>query len=74
LNLLGFLCQPNLNWLRSPAPPARHRCAWHATLMRGGDRSGGVFQPVSAAQASIQRRLMAELDPAGVFGGGRAVG
>ncbi|MFP5465411.1 MAG: hypothetical protein ACLGHR_11660, partial [Gammaproteobacteria bacterium] len=53
-------------WLRSPAPPAQ---VWakaaaahgHATLMRGGDRSGGVFQPVSAAQASSERRLKAEL-------------
>ncbi|HEX2796342.1 MAG TPA: hypothetical protein VHN38_04605 [Immundisolibacter sp.] len=65
-----------MNWLRSSASPAQ---AWltaaahgHATLMRGGNRSGGVFQPVSAAQASIERRLKAELDPAGVFGGGRA--
>lgn len=65
-------------WLRSPAPPAQ---VWataaaahgHATLMRGGDRSGGVFQPVSAAQVAIERRLRAELDPDGVFGGGRAV-
>ncbi|ANX03184.1 glycolate oxidase subunit GlcE [Immundisolibacter cernigliae] len=64
-------------WLRSSAPPAQ---VWakvaaahgHATLMRGGDRSGGVFQPVSAAQAAIERRLKAELDPAGVFGGGGA--
>jgi glycolate oxidase FAD binding subunit len=64
-------------WLRSPAPPAQ---VWataaaahgHATLMRGGDRSGGMFQPVSATQATIERRLKAELDPDGVFGGGRA--
>ena len=63
-------------WLRSAAPPAQ---VWttavaahgHATLVRGGDRSGSVFQPVSAAQAAIERRLKGELDPAGVFGGGR---
>ena len=63
-------------WLRSPAPPAQ---VWasaaaahgHATLMRGGDRSGGVFQPLSAAQATIERRLKSELDPVGVFAGGR---
>ncbi len=66
-----------MNWLRSPASPAQ---VWataathgHVTLMRGGDRSGGVFQPLSAAQAGIERRLKAELDPAGVFGCGRAV-
>jgi len=40
-------------------------------LVRGSDRSGGVFQPVSAAQATVEKRLKAELDPAGVFGGGR---
>ena len=63
-------------WLRSPAPSTQ---IWatvaaahgHATLVRGGDRSGGVFQPVSAAQATVEKRLKAELDPAGVFGGGR---
>lgn len=65
-------------WLRSPAPPAQ---VWataaaahgHATLVRGGDRSGGVFQPLTQAQASIERRLKAELDPAGIFGPGRSV-
>ena len=63
-------------WLRSPAPPAQVWTAataahGHATLVRGGDRSGGVFQPVPAAQATIEKRLKAELDPVGVFGGGR---
>lgn len=66
-------------WLRSPAPSAQ---VWatvaaahgHATLVRGGDRSGGVFQPVSTAQATIERRLKAELDPARVFAGGRGDG
>lgn len=63
-------------WLRSDAAPAK---VWavaaaahgHATLMRGGDRSGGVFQPLPAAQAAIERRLKAELDPSGVFAGAR---
>lgn len=66
-----------MNWLRSLAPLAQ---VWataaahgHVTLMRGGDRSCGVFQPVAAAQAAIERWLKAELDPDGVFGGGRAV-
>lgn len=63
-------------WLRSPAPPAQVWTAataahGHATLVRGGDRSAGAFQPVSAAQATVEKRLKAELDPAGVFGGGR---
>ena len=63
-------------WLRSPAPAAQVWAAaaaahGHATLVRGGDRSAGVFQPVSAAQATIERRLKTELDPVGGFGGGR---
>lgn len=63
-------------WLRSDAAPAEVWAAaakthGHATLMRGGDRTGGVFQPTCAAQATIERRLKAELDPAGVFAGGR---
>ena len=63
-------------WLRSDAAPAdvwaaAAKAHGHATLMRGGDRTGGVFQPRSAAQATIERRLKAELDPAGVFAGGR---
>ena len=63
-------------WLRSDAVPADVWTAaaaahGHATLMRGGGRAGGVFQPPSAAQTTIERRLKAELDPAGVFAGGR---
>lgn len=63
-------------WLRSDAAPAdvwaaAAKAHGHATLMRGGDRAGGVFQPPSAAQAAIEQRLKAELDPAGVFAGGR---
>lgn len=63
-------------WLRCDAAPAEVWAAaakahGHAMLMRGGDRRGGVFQPTCAAQATIERRLKAELDPAGVFAGGR---
>jgi glycolate oxidase FAD binding subunit len=63
-------------WLRSEAAPAdvwaiAAKAHGHATLMRGGDRTGGVFQPRSDAQAAIEQRLKSELDPAGVFAGGR---
>jgi glycolate oxidase FAD binding subunit len=63
-------------WLRSDTTSAdvwaiAAKAHGHATLMRGGDRSGGVFQPRSAAQADIERRLKSELDPSGVFAGGR---
>ena len=64
-------------WLRSDAKPTdvwtiAAQAHGHATLMRGGDRSRGVFQPPSAAQVAIERRLKAELDPAGVFAGRQA--
>lgn len=67
-----------LRWLAADphADPARLR-AWaaghggHATLFRGGDRSGGVFQPLSAPLAKVHRGLKAEFDPAGVFNPGR---
>jgi glycolate oxidase FAD binding subunit len=66
-------------WLRSEAAPTdvwaiAAKAHGHATLMRGGDRSGGVFQPPSAAQAAIEQRLKAELDPAGVFASQRRAG
>jgi glycolate oxidase FAD binding subunit len=35
--------------------------------MRGGDRSSGVFTPVSDALMDIHRRLKRAFDPAGLF-------
>ena len=43
----------------------------HATAFRGGDRSGAVFQPLSAPLATIHRRLKQSFDPAGIFNPGR---
>ncbi|HZR34716.1 MAG TPA: glycolate oxidase subunit GlcE [Nevskia sp.] len=43
----------------------------HATLFRGPDRSGGVFQPLAPAVAQLHRRIKAVLDPAGIFNRGR---
>jgi len=65
-----------LRWLRSwqPATELRARAAehgGHATLFRGGDRSQGVFTPLSPALLAIHRRLKAEFDPAGIFNPGR---
>jgi glycolate oxidase FAD binding subunit len=67
-----------LRWLRSgrPAAELRARAAalgGHATLFRGGDRSGGVFTPLSPALFAIHRRLKAEFDPAGIFNPGRMI-
>lgn len=65
-----------LRWLRSAraATDIRARAAvlgGHATLFRGGDRAAGVFTPLPPALATIQRRLKAEFDPAGIFNPGR---
>lgn len=43
----------------------------HATLFRGGDRSGGVFTALTPALSAIHRRLKAQFDPAGIFNPGR---
>jgi glycolate oxidase FAD binding subunit len=65
-------------WLRSTAPAAvlREQAAalgGHATLFRGGDRSAGVFAPLTPALRTIHARLKAQFDPAGVFNRGRLV-
>jgi glycolate oxidase FAD binding subunit len=65
-----------LRWLRSSLPSTGIQAragelGGHATLFRGGDRSQGVFTPVSPALAKIHRRLKAEFDPSGVFNPGR---
>jgi glycolate oxidase FAD binding subunit len=65
-----------LRWIRSqqPAEQVRSRAQQHggfATLFRGGDRSRGVFTPLSPALAAIHKRLKAQFDPAGIFNPGR---
>ena len=39
----------------------------HATLFRNGDKSVGVFTPLSAPLAAIHQRLKASFDPARIF-------
>lgn len=63
-------------WLRSELDAAAIRravCAagGHATLFRGGDKSGGVFQPLEPAIARIHQRLKDSFDPAHIFNPGR---
>jgi glycolate oxidase FAD binding subunit len=63
-------------WLRSGAPVAviRERAAalgGHATLFRGGDRSGAVFHPPASALMDIHRRLKTAFDPSGILNPGR---
>lgn len=65
-----------LRWFRTDQNAAQVReCAQqaggHATLFRGGDRSAGVFTPLSPSLATIHQRLKAQFDPAGIFNPGR---
>jgi glycolate oxidase FAD binding subunit len=59
-------------WLVCSAPAAAVRAAataagGHTTLYRAQDKSAGVFTPLSAPLARIQRDLQAAFDPDGVF-------
>ena len=47
------------------------RAGGHATLIRGADKSCGVFTPVSEALMRIHRGLKQAFDPAGIFNRGR---
>jgi glycolate oxidase FAD binding subunit len=65
-----------LRWLRAALPAATIReraraLGGYATLFRGGDRSQGVFTPLSAPIAAIHQRLKDEFDPARIFNPGR---
>lgn len=65
-------------WLMSDAAPADVRAAaeragGHATLFRGGDKSGGVFHPLAPAVLQVHRNLKAAFDPRGIFNPGRLV-
>jgi glycolate oxidase FAD binding subunit len=65
-----------LRWLRSRADPktvrdAAARAGGHATLFRGGDKSRGVFHPLSPVLMKLHRNLKQAFDPAGVFNPGR---
>ncbi|MFC1751075.1 glycolate oxidase subunit GlcE [Pseudomonadota bacterium] len=43
----------------------------HATLFRGGERSGNVFHPLPTAMLALQQRLKQSFDPAGIINPGR---
>jgi glycolate oxidase FAD binding subunit len=63
-------------WIRSDLPAAHIRAraqalGGHATLFRGGDRSVGVFSPLSPGLAAIHQRLRSQFDPFGLFDAGR---
>jgi glycolate oxidase FAD binding subunit len=63
-------------WLRSAADPAAiraevSRVGGHATLFRGGDRSGEVFHPLPAPLMALHQGLKAAFDPQGILNPGR---
>jgi glycolate oxidase FAD binding subunit len=63
-------------WLRTDADAATIRsiaqqAGGHASLFRGGDKSVGVFHPLTPAVAAIHRNLKNTFDPSGVFNPGR---
>jgi glycolate oxidase FAD binding subunit len=65
-----------LRWLagEGDAGKVRHRASelgGHATLFRGGEREGEVFQPLVPPLMALHRRLKAAFDPAGIFNPGR---
>ncbi len=65
-----------LRWLRTDQPAAKIRAAaatagGHATLFRGHDGSGEVFQPLPLGLLKLHRRVKHALDPHGIFNPGR---
>ena len=63
-------------WLRSAQAADSIRAitgsaGGHATLFRGGDRSGEVFHPLQPALLSLHQRLKKTFDPAGILNPGR---
>jgi len=63
-------------WLRSTASTESIRrsiagTGGHATLFRGGERSGAVFHPLEPALLALHQRLKTAFDPHGVLNPGR---
>ena len=65
-----------LRWVRSNTDPAEifnsvKALGGHASLFRGGDRSGQIQQPLPAALMGIHWNLKKSFDPQGLFNPGR---
>ena len=63
-------------WFRTAAEPKlirelASRASGHATLMRGADKSPGVFSPLSEVLMRVHQRLKAAFDPDHIFNPGR---
>ena len=65
-----------LRWVRSDSPhdeifQAVKAIGGHATLFRGGDRTGPIYQPLPAPLMKIHKNLKQAFDPQGLFNPGR---
>jgi FAD/FMN-containing dehydrogenase len=63
-------------WWRTAEPAAKIRgiamqAGGHATLVRGADKSAGVFAPLSATLMRVHQGLKEAFDPARIFNPGR---
>ena len=63
-------------WLKTPANEGTvrdvaQRAGGHATVFRGGDRSGEVFQKLTPPVAKIHQALKLRFDPQGILNPGR---
>ena len=63
-------------WLKTGLTPetifaAAAKAGGHATLFRGGDRSGDVFTPLPKPLALLHQRLKSEFDPKDILNPGR---
>ena len=65
-----------LRWLKTEADPQTIQeiaaaAGGHATLFRGGDRQGQVYQPLAQPLMALHRSLKHAFDPQGLFNPGR---
>ncbi len=65
-----------LRWVRSDRDPQEifrsvAETGGHATLFRGGDRTGRIYQPLPAPLMAIHQQLKSAFDPQGLFNPGR---
>lgn len=65
-----------LRWLKNPLPADVIRASavklgGHATLFRGGERTGSVFHPLPPALLALHKRLKNAFDPHGIFNPGQ---
>ena len=63
-------------WLRTGLPADTIRAAvmavgGHATLFRGGERDGDIFQPLPPSLLALHQRIKHSFDPAGILNPGR---